>query len=506
MKFPGGALWRSLAAAGCGALGVAGFAPLGWHLLTLLALAGLALLWDRDATPGRAAWTGLCFGLGWFGAGVSWVYVSLHEFGEMPAHLAAGATAGFCLFLALYPALAGWVLGRLRAAPGLRAAAAFAACWAGSEWLRGTLFTGFPWLAAGYTQIPDGPLAGYAPVLGTYGVSLLLAASAGLLAQALAGAGRARVRALLVLAAVWGGGLLLGQVAWTQPQGAAFEVAIVQGNIRQDLKWRPQWLQATLLAYHRLTLSAHGRLILLPETALPMLDVQVPRPLLQALGAHARGQGGDLLLGLPEFRDGDPPRYFNSVFSLGSAPVQAYRKHHLVPFGDYFPFKPYLGPLLEVLHIPMSDFSHGAAGQAALAVAGQQVGVDICYEDAFGEEIAAQLPAATVLANFTNDAWWGDSLAPEQHLQLAQARALETGRFLLRATNTGVSAVIDARGRVAARAPKFAEAVLQASAQGYTGSTPYVRNGNTVFGLLVTGLLGFSLRRHRRPDAKGMAP
>jgi apolipoprotein N-acyltransferase len=221
----------------------------------------------------------------------------------------------------------------------------------------------------------------------------------------------------------------------------------------------------------------------------PMLNVDVPHGFLELLAAHARGNGGDLLLGIPEYLEGNPARYYNSVMSLGASPTQIYRKHHLVPFGDYFPQWTFITWVMNAMQIPMSSFSRGDAVQMPLAVAGQHVAVNICYEDAFGEELIRQLPRATILANFTNDAWWGDSFASEQHLQISQMRAQETGRYMLRATNTGVTAIIDQRGRVLAAAPQFVTTALDGFAQGYTGSTPYARWGNwVVLGLIATML------------------
>jgi apolipoprotein N-acyltransferase len=219
-------------------------------------------------------------------------------------------------------------------------------------------------------------------------------------------------------------------------------------------------------------------LILLPETALPLFNTEVPPEYLEVLAQHARANGGDLLLGVPEYIEGTPPRYYNSVMSLGTAPVQTYRKFHLVPFGDYFPRWFFITWVMNALDIPMSDFSRGAKIQKPIEAAGQRIAANVCYEDAFGEELIRQLPEATLLANFTNDAWWGNSVAAEQHLQKAQMRALEAGRYMLRATNTGVTAIIDERGQVRARLPGFVTDSLTGAAQGFAGATPYVRWGN----------------------------
>jgi len=245
------------------------------------------------------------------------------------------------------------------------------------------------------------------------------------------------------------------------------------------MKWRPERARATLETYRRLAQAAEARLILLPETALPMFNVNVPGEYLEMLAAQGRRNGGDLLVGVPELEA--PGRYYNSVMSFGSAPTQVYRKHHLVPFGDYFPLRSVLGWIMNLLHIPMSDFSRGEPVQRPMQVAGQRIAVNICYEDVFGEEIIRQLPEATMLANFTNDAWWGKSVASKQHLQISQMRAIEAGRPMLRATNTGVTAIIDPKGRILASAPEFTTTTITGEIHGYQGATPYVRLGNWAF-------------------------
>ncbi len=490
-----------LLSVGLGAVSVLGFAPFYVFPLPVATLAGLAWAWQRASSAGQALALGFGFGLGYFFTGTSWVYVSMHDFGGMPWPVAVVATSIFCSCFALLPAAAGWLFARVPATPMLRLTIVFPAAWALMEWARGWTFTGFPWLAVGYSQSPFGPLSGFAALLGVYGVSWLAAVSAGLLvwlsAAAGAGAGlRARAVAagkhpvLAILAALWLTGWGLQRVDWTRPVGDPVTVSLIQGNVKTDMKWRPEWVQSSLEAYLKLTLASGSRLILLPETAIPVFNVEVPAGYLEALARHARANGGDILLGIPEYVPGDPPRYYNSVMSIGTHPVQTYRKYHLVPFGDYFPHWGFLSWIMNTLQIPMSDFSRGDPYQRPLEVAGEKVAVNICYEDVFGEEIIRQLPEATLLANFTNDAWWGDSIASDQHLQMSQMRSQETGRTMLRATNTGVTAIIDERGRVVRRIPQFATAVLEGSAQGRTGSTPYILWGNWPFlGLAVGSLL-----------------
>lgn len=485
-----------------GAVAVLGFAPLDVFVLPIASLAVLAWLGSRAAAPRSAALLGYAFGFGLFVFGIRWIYVALHIYGAMPALLAAAATAVFAAFLALYPAAALYAAKRF--APhhwGI----AFAACWALSEWLRGWIFTGFPWLTIGYSQVPWSPLAGFAPLLGVFGVSLIVAVVAAAIAAAVEGFKTAKWKrpAASVVALVLIGAALTF-VPWTRPIGPPLDVTLVQGNVAQELKFREDKLLMTLVNFEELVSRTRSPLVILPETALPLLLTEVPEPYLQRLADHARGNGGDLLVGVFE---NDPPgsdRFFNSVVSLGSAPRQIYRKHHLVPFGEFIPFKVLLGPVINGwLHIPLSDQTRGDARQKPLAVAGQKVAVNICYEDVFGEEIIRQLPEATLLANVTNDAWYGDSWASEQHLQASQMRALETGRPMLRATNTGVTAAIDHRGRVLGSLPEFQADVLTVRLEGRTGATPYVHAGNAPAVILALALLGFAWHRTRNRRAGG---
>ena len=448
-----------------------GFSPFDVLPAALLAYALLIHAWQRAPSARAAALTGFWFGLGLFGVGVSWVYVSMNRFGGMPAPLAAFATLGFCAFLALFPALVGALQARIPAAPALRATLVIPALWALVEWVRSWILTGFPWLTAGYAAI-DSPLAGFASIGGVYLLSLATLAGAGLLWCVAARHGRwIAAVAFVGLGAV---GVALKGIVWSEPAGPALTASLLQGNIPQDLKFDPGRYARTLEIYASLVEQSRGRLIILPETAAPRFLDQVEPAFLARLEAAARRNNGDLLLGVP-LRTG-PTSYFNSVISLGTSRPQAYHKTHLVPFGEFIPFG--FGWINSILVFPLSDFSRGDARQAPLAVAGEQVAVNICYEDVFGAEIARQLPAATLLVNVSNVAWFGDSLAPRQHLQIARLRTLETGRMLLTATNSGVTAAVGADARVIAQLPQFVEGKLEVSAQGYRGVTPYVRFGD----------------------------
>jgi apolipoprotein N-acyltransferase len=280
----------------------------------------------------------------------------------------------------------------------------------------------------------------------------------------------------LILLAIWATGYGLWHVKWTEPVGAPVKVALLQGNIPQDIKWTPQGLRETLTAYKELALQSDAQLIVFPETALPLFLHQVPAEYLGTLSEHASQNRGDVLIGVPErLPSGE---YYNSAVSVGASPTQVYRKTHLVPFGEFIPLRPVLAWLVNVLAIPLQDFSRGTLTPAPMSLAGQRVAVNICYEHAFGEEIIRQLPAATLLVNVSNVAWFGRSIAPMQHLQISQTRALETGRFMLRATNTGVTGIVNERGKVVKIAPQFETAAVTGEVQGYAGTTPYVRWGN----------------------------
>jgi apolipoprotein N-acyltransferase len=473
------------------------FAP--WELSPLapLLLAVLFGLWLQPQAPGRAALRGWLFGLGFFGAGTSWVRESF-GFSDVPAAAALVLTAGFVAFLALYPALLGYLQGRL--AGGLsgrwRALGVLPAGWVLLEWVRGWFLTGFPWIQVGYSQV-EAPLGWLAPVFGAYGVGWAVAASAGLLVVLARGGWRERVGAGTALAALWVVAWGLGQVEWTQASGPPRNVAVVQGNIAQDLKWKDEQRVASMAHYLALTREHwDADLVVWPETAVPAFAHRV-RPFLADLADEARTHGAGLLLGIP-FRDLETGRYYNSVMSLG-AEVGVYHKRHLVPFGEYVPLSSVLGRLLDLLNAPMSDFSSGPPDQPPLPVDGLQVGVSICYEDAFGEEVMHALPAADLLVNVSNDAWFGDTVAPHQHQQKARMRAIEAGRDLIRATNTGISAIINWRGAVTASAPQFQSAVLRGVVIPRTGTTPYAVLGNApvVAGAVFTLLAAWAVRRRR---------
>lgn len=491
-----------------GALLAFAFAPFGAFPLAILSPAILFLLW-RGCAPGRAAWRGFVYGLGYFGVGGSWIYVSMHTYGGMPPPLAAFIVVVFISFLASYSALLGWLQARLFPHSGDRRLLwALPALWVLVEWLRGWLGSGFTWLQLAYSQI-ETPLTGFAPWLGAYGVSYVTVLCAGLLAFAWHRRAQKRTLALALaaVAGLWGLGALAQQVSWTEPLDKPLRVALVQANVDIRLKWLAANRGAIADRYVQLTFSgAPADLAVWPESAIPAYRDELEEnflPMLKSLTA-ARGMG--LVFGTVERQlAGSEKIYYNSAISVGDE-IGVYRKSHLVPLGEFLPFPWILRWLLDSLHIPMSDFSTGPERQPPLLVAGQKLAVSICYEATFGEEVIRALPEASILVNISEDAWFGDSLAPHQHLEIVRMRAVETGRPLLRATNTGISAFVDPRGRVTARSKQFQTEVLRGTVQPMQGTTPYIRFGNypIITGLslllLAIGLTGFLKTSTRRGE------
>lgn len=475
-----------------GVLSVLCFAPfsLGWGLP--LILAALFGLWQQ-ATPRQAAWRGTCFGLGLFLAGVYWLNISLTVYGGMPLPLALVGTSLFALYLSIFPALAAYVSTRWMTSPYYRAL--LAGCvWPLTEVLRGTLLTGFPWLVSGYSQV-DTPLAGLIPVGGVYAASWGASLTAALITLGVQMPAH-RKRACFAVLVLWLGAAGLRQVVWTQPVGKPLRISLLQGNIAQDVKWDPAHAMLSYQTYAAQIAAAPGQLIVTPETALPHVWPQIPPDFLADTAATLRQKNAALLLGVVEY---DGHQFANSAVLLGTPTPQWYRKAHLVPFGEYLPLRSAFAWVLDILHIPLGDMSRGAENQAAITYGGQRILMNICYEDVFGEDLKSRIPNSTLLMNISNLAWFGDTIALDQHLQIGRVRALEAGRPALTATNTGVTAVIDAQGAVLARLPTFKTATLSYTVDGHTGLTPFARFGHrwlVLIGLAIIGL-SFSHRKAR---------
>lgn len=479
------------------------FAPYGYAFVAILAFVLLFDSW-HGASCAEAFRRGYWFGLGQFGLGFYWIFISLHDFGGVHTAVASLLTALLVAFLALYPGLAGLLSVRLGTRSGAiaRLLLVFPATWVLVEWLRSWFLSGLPWLLVGYTQT-DTLLRGFAPIAGTFGVGFATTVLAGLLLSAVRTHGWQRRGALLGTLVLLGAGAVLCRIEWTQASAPPFRSAVLQGNVAQDRKWLPEAQREAIDLYTRLT-REHGsaRLIVWPETAIPAFYQTVEREFVPMLMSEYVEQGHDLLLGIPYY-DRRADRYFNALVALAQDPG-VYFKRHLVPFGEYLPLRWILGFMLDVLNIPLSDFAAGEGEQSLLRAAGHPLAATVCYEDIFGNEARAGLPEAAYLVNVTNDAWFGDSSAPHQHWQMARMRAIEAGRYMVRATNSGVSGIIGPDGKVVAAAPLFQTVAVEGDVTPMRGATPYVLFGDApIIAALAISVVIKLWRERRRTSGRG---
>jgi apolipoprotein N-acyltransferase len=489
---------RLIAAFAAGASFNLGFAPFGWWPLALGAPAALFAL-IRGLPPRRAGWTGASFALGLFAFGTYWLYTCLHVFGLVPVWLTLLLQTFLVAAMSLYLAALCYLANRFWLKPGAtRDWLVLPALWVLLEWLRGWLLSGFPWLSTGYAMI-DSPLAGWAPLLGVYGVTwaaVLISVAVNVAfmpAVSLARRGRALGAVVLLFAVP----ALLSHAQWTRPSGSPVAIAAVQGAVPQDQKWQAKNRELTMQRYLKLTGEAWGAgLIIWPEASLPVLSTDIP-DYLHRLEEQGRAHDADFAIGLVDYRPATK-QYFNGILVMSRDGDGWYYKQHLVPFGEYFPVPAFVRRWLRLMSLPYDDFTAGSSHQPTLRAAGETLGLSICYEDAFGSQQLKLLRQATLLINVTNNAWYGDSTAPHQHLQIARMRALEAGRFLVRAANDGITAVIDPAGKIVARLAQFQQGVLRADVRPMTGLTPYARLGNypVVIGCLM--LLAIAVWRRRR--------
>lgn len=481
-----------LLAALAGAVLPLAFAPMDHAALAVLSPAVLFAV-AASAPPRRALQAGFLFGLGCFGVGVSWVFVSIDQFGGGPV-AAAVVTAGFVVVLSVFPALTA-AGGRLLPVgawgrQGWTVLFLLPALWVLLEWVRSWLFTGFPWLLLGYAAL-DTPLASIAPVGGVYALSLVLAVTGGTLAWLLLRPGWRRALVVVGWLGVLGAGLAATDREWTEPTGATVEAALVQGNIPQDIKWHPDYQEAIRERYVELTTDVLGAdLVVWPETAIPQLYHRVAEDFVEPIGDVVRAMGGTLILGVP-YRDAARESMHNSIVAVNPQ-RSVYHKRHLVPYGEYVPFRDWFGRSLDFLGAPMADYEPGPTAHPLETPVGP-LGATICYEVAYPRAVASTAGESVALLNVSNDAWFGDSLAPHQHFQKARMRSLENGRDMIRSTNTGISAVIDARGRVRERLPSFEPGAAIVEVRPRHGVTPYTRYGELPTLLFVGAVLLWSL-------------
>ena len=475
-----------------GALTALAFAPFDqvWLIYLLTAFLFYVLL---QSSPKKALLHGWLFGVGMQCSGVGWIYFSLHYHGGSPTLFAFLLIFFLSAYLSIYTALAGFFVNRFcKTSNAVKLILLYPMSWALFEWLQGIVLTGFSWQQLGYTQI-DLPLSGFAPLIGSHGVGLLLAMTSGALVLLLIDSSL-RKKAALFLLGLWLTGFLLKQISWTEVSSDEIKVALIQGNIEQSLKWKRELKIPTLQRYKQISLEQKDvDLIIWPETSIPGFQHQLG-DYIEDLSREMKKTETDLLAGI-FIRDMDTRYYYNSLINVNGG---EYRKRHLVPLGEYVPLRSLIEFFNRFMKIPMSDIASGDYEQPLLRAAGQPLGVSICFEDAFARDVRKDLPEATLLVNVSNDAWFDGSHEPFQHHAIARMRALESGRFMLRATNTGISSIIGPKGEEIAVSPQFEVSVLKASVQPMKGATPYILWGDLMLVLTSLGVLGFFAFKARR--------
>ena len=479
------------------------FAPFEWWPVAVVVPALLIWLWD-GATPRRAAVLGFWFNFGTFAAGTYWLYISLRLIGHAPIPLALFLMLGLAAIMGAYHALLGWAVAKFLPPRGaLRWLVGIPGAWLLVEWWRGWFLSGFGWLSLGYAHT-DNWLGALAPVIGQYGLGLLTLVMAGVLVTLLQGTSRERIVAGATFVIIWAVAFSLRGIEWTQPFGRPIEVAVVQGAVPQDKKWTGN-VDEIVALYQTRTREAYGAdIIFWPESAIPDLanyHVNLYREIYQ----EASARGSALIVGTlraePDPVTGEDD-YYNSVLAMDRATtgIEWHDKHHLVPFVEFVPVPSFVRTWLKLRDLPYSDFNRGAAQQEPLSASGQKIAAGVCYEDAYGSTLLPVMDRATMLANVTNDSWFGRSTARYQHLQISRLRAMETGRPMVRAANDGVSAVIGSQGEIVSKAPEYEANVMRARVQPRMGITPYARTGNwpAVCLALVFGLAGAYFGRRRK--------
>jgi apolipoprotein N-acyltransferase len=488
--------WVALAA---GLALAAAVAPSGLVVLSITCPALLLLLW-QDVTPREAAWRGAFFTGGTFLAGTYWIYHSVHEIGHAPLPVAIFLMLGLVVIMGTYSAALGWLTARYAPRAGIgRWMLLVPAGWVLVEWLRGWLLSGFPWLSLGYAHL-DTPLRGYAPLLGVYGVGLAAAVSSGAVVTAFLGNRASRIVAVSAAAVIWALGAWLARVEWTEPRGSALSVALVQGAVPQTMKWETGQRERTERLYLGLSRPHFGvDLVIWPEASIPALAADLG-DFLGAVRTEAAAGGSALIMGLLR-SDPATDAYYNGMVAWDPERPQIeqwYAKRRLVPFGEFFPVPAVVRSWLKLMSLPYSDFEPGSDRQEPLAVAGERLAPTICYEDAYGTDQRRIVRDSTVLVNVSNDAWFGDSTAPHQHLDISRMRGIEAARPTLRATNDGITALIEYDGRVLDTLPQFQPGILAGRVIPRTGLTPYLRFGNVpVLVLIVAGIAAGVLARRR---------
>jgi apolipoprotein N-acyltransferase len=449
-------------------------------------------------SPKSAFYHGWLIGFGLFASGASWVYVSINTYGNAPPALAGFLTLFFVAALGLFHGFMFWLYSKLKSKYLRFNVLLFATLWVGNDLVRSVFLTGFPWLFIGDSQL-DGPLSGWLPLIGSYGTTLILSITSGaLVALSIDRQHRTALLVTLLLIALWTPGYLLKDKNWTVSTGKLQEVALIQLNIPQELKWKSTQRHKTIDLLRKMT-EAHldKDVIFWPETAVPLFYTSA-RPLLSQFGRKAEAQNATIVTGIPYSGWDSETKstvIHNSVLAIGNG-EGIYHKQKLVPFGEYVPMQDVLRGLIEFFDLPMSNFRKGEENQSMLSVNGFSVSPFICYEVVYPDFVANRSIGADYLLTISNDAWFGESIGPLQHLQLARLRALENGRYMVRATNNGVTAIINTKGQIEEQIPQFSQGTLEGQVRIYEGETPFSRVGSMPIQILCifTVFIGVSLR------------
>lgn len=482
-----------------GALLPLAFAPICLWPCALFSLVGYLCL-IHNLSPKQAALRSFWFGLGAFGMGVSWVYVSMHEYGGTPLILAVLMTAGFAAFLALVVfGSFGYLYSRLHFES--YAIVTFPALWVLSEWIRTWVLTGFPWLFVGYGMI-DTPLSGYAPVLGVLMVSWATATSAALIYWGAKSPRRNLKWAIPSLLILWGVGWAAKHNEWTTISKDTTPVSLIQSNIPQDRKWLPEQLPITKALFRDATIKEFSaqqhkaKVVIWPEAAITQF-LSDAWPYVEEMEQLAKDNNATIITGVPHRERGiSRYHYYNSIMSLGSN-YSIYHKQKLVPFGEYIPWEDQLKSIVPFFG-PMTSFSAGSPSQGPLKVGDQRWAPYICYEIVYPDFVRHYAKSSDVLITISNDAWFGTSFGPHQHFEMTRMRALETGRYLVRGTNTGITGIIDNKGNVVAKLPQFVQDTLRSEIKTSKGSTPFMQMGSTPLIVAVFVILLIATLRARK--------
>lgn len=503
MKSPQKYLYQPLAAALLGVILMLAFAPFSIFPLAVIAMTGLCAL-IYHAAPRRSFWIGFSFGVGLFGSGVYWVFISISRYGDVPDSIAFLITAGLIAILATFPASACYLTNRYFADhPRTKIICAFPALWVLFEWIRCWFFTGFPWLLIGYSQT-NSPLKGYAPILSVFGVSLIIIVTSGLIMHSIMMMRKNDYFSvylhLFAVAAIWITGSLLSLIPWTPATGKPVSVSLVQGNIPQSLKWNAEDVALSLDSYRDMTKPLWGKsdLIIWPEVAIPV-PLQDAQDYVNELSDQATASGSQLIFGMP-VRTPEEDGYYNAILSVGKHQA-AYTKRLLVPFGEYVPMQRYVSRIFDFMNVPMSNMKAGGLEQNPMKLGDITILPFICYEVTYPEFALTTDRSVGILLTVTNDAWFGRSTAQAQHLQMAAMRSIELARPGLFASNDGITAIINDRGIIEKSAPDHQAFVLTGSVQPHTGITPWMRNGLDPLLVIMMVMLFASYRSARRSQS-----